>query len=105
MILLCQLIHFDALLLGPANFELRITIYLVSKKNDREFLRNVLPGRQLFCDISSTRGRRYGTVSVLQFYGAEHHGVALLDYVEHPVAIDTIFWLDSMSTKRCPRVQ
>ena len=32
MILLCQLVHLDALLLGPANFELRFTIYLVSKK-------------------------------------------------------------------------
>ena len=32
MILLYQLIHFDALLLGPANFELLFTIYLVSKK-------------------------------------------------------------------------
>ena len=32
MILLCQLIHFDAFLLGPANFELQITMYLVSKK-------------------------------------------------------------------------
>ena len=41
-------------------------------ENDREFLRNVLPGRQLFCDISST----FGTVSLLQFYRAEHHGVA-----------------------------
>ena len=45
------------------------------EENDREFLHNVLPGRQLFCDISSTRWRRYGTVSVLQFYRAEHHGV------------------------------
>ena len=30
MILLCQLIHCDALLLGPATFELRITIYWIS---------------------------------------------------------------------------
>ena len=37
-------------------------------ENDRGLLVYVLPGRQLFCDISSTRWRRYGTVSVLQFY-------------------------------------
>ena len=30
MVFLCQLIHCDALLLGPANFELRITIYWIS---------------------------------------------------------------------------
>ena len=29
VVFLCQLIHFDALLFGPANLELRITIYLV----------------------------------------------------------------------------
>ena len=32
VILLCRLVRFGALLLGPANFELRFTIYLVSKK-------------------------------------------------------------------------
>ena len=62
------------------------------EENDREFLRNVLPGRQLFCDISSTRWRRYGTVSVLQFYRAEHHGIApswlrSAGQREHPVLI------------------
>ena len=30
MIFLCQFIHCDALLLGPANFELRVTIYWIS---------------------------------------------------------------------------
>ena len=30
MVFLCQLIHLDALLLGPANFEFRITIYWIS---------------------------------------------------------------------------
>ena len=30
VVFLCQLIHCDALLLGPANFELRITIYWIS---------------------------------------------------------------------------
>ena len=32
VILLCQLVHLNALLLGPANFELRFTIDLVSEK-------------------------------------------------------------------------
>ena len=32
MILLCQFVHLDALLLGPANFELRFTIDLISYK-------------------------------------------------------------------------
>ena len=32
VILLCQLVDLDALLLGPANFELRFTIDLVSEK-------------------------------------------------------------------------
>ena len=32
VILLCQLVHLYALLLGPANFELRFTIDLVSEK-------------------------------------------------------------------------
>ena len=32
VVLLCQLVHLDAVLLGPANFELRITKNLVSKK-------------------------------------------------------------------------
>ena len=30
MIFLCQFLHFDALLLGPDNFELRVTIYSIS---------------------------------------------------------------------------
>ena len=30
VVFLCQLIHLDALLLGPANFELRITIFWIS---------------------------------------------------------------------------
>ena len=30
MVFLCQFIHCDVLLLGPANFELRITIYRIS---------------------------------------------------------------------------
>ena len=30
MVFLCQLIHCDALLLGPANFELRVTMYWIS---------------------------------------------------------------------------
>ena len=29
------------------------------EENDREFLRNVLLGRQLFCDVSSTRWKQY----------------------------------------------
>ena len=33
MIFLCQLVHHDALLLCPANFQLRITIDLVSEKS------------------------------------------------------------------------
>ena len=77
VVFLCQLIHLDAFLLGPVNVELRITIYILGlEENFREFHRNVLPGRQLFCDIFSPCWRGYGTVSVLQFYRAEHHGVA-----------------------------
>ena len=30
MVFLCQLVHLDALLLGPANFELRMTIFSIS---------------------------------------------------------------------------
>ena len=45
------------------------------EENDREFLRNVLPDRWLFCGISSTRWRRWSTLSVLQFCRVEHHGV------------------------------
>ena len=43
-------------------------------ENDREFPGNVLLERQLFFGISSTRWKRYGTLSVLQFCRAEHHG-------------------------------
>ena len=79
-------------LLGPAKFELRFTIYVVSKKNDREFLRNVLPDSWLFYGISSTRWRRWSTLSVLQFCR-----------VERPSLLD--FLLHSLSTKKCPQVQ
>ena len=55
-------------------------------ENDREFLHNY------FWCLSSTRWRRYRTVSQLQFYRAEHHGVALswlrcVGLREPPVAI------------------
>ena len=89
-VFLCQLIHIDALLLGPANLKVANHDFLDLEENDREFLRNALPGRQLFCD---THAKRYGTVSVLQLYRAEHHGVAPSwwrspGWREHPVAID-----------------
>ena len=48
----CDLpVHLNALLLGPANYELRITIGLGLFENDREFPCNVLLERQLFCAI------------------------------------------------------
>ena len=53
--------------LQSSQFRTAIHDILGLEENDREFLRNVLLGRQLFCDISSTRRRRYRTVSVLQF--------------------------------------
>ena len=58
-ILFCQFVHLYALLLGP------------------EYLCNVHLESQLFCSISSTRYRLYGTLSVLRFCHVEHHGNAL----------------------------
>ena len=69
------------------------------EENDREFLRSVLSRRQLYCGRSSTLWRLYGTVSVLQFYRAEHHGVTpswlrSAGKKEHPVLICEIFgWI------------
>ena len=45
-------------------------------ENDREYFCDVLLESQLFCGISSTRWRLYGTLSVLQFCRVEHHGDA-----------------------------
>ena len=51
VILLCQFVHLDALLLGPANFWVAIHDRLGLFGNDREFLCNVLLERQLFCSL------------------------------------------------------
>ena len=63
VILLCQFIHFNALLLSPANFEFRITM-LNLVGSDREFL------QISFWDITSTHSKPDGT---LRFCHAEHH--------------------------------
>ena len=109
VILLCQLIHFDALLLGPANFWVANHDILGLLENDREYLCNVDLGRQLFCDISSTRWRLFGALSVLQFCRVEHHGNALswsrsAGNREHPVIFCDIFgWIrfQPRGVRRC----
>ena len=70
IVFLCQFIHCDALLLGPANFELRITIYWIS-------LETVVNSIKIIFDTSLPRvvGREM-LFSVPQFCCAEHHEVA-----------------------------
>ena len=46
VVFLCQLIHGDALLLGPANFELRITIFWISLETIANSI-NILFGKSL----------------------------------------------------------
>ena len=75
-LLLFQLVNLDALQLGPANFELRFTKNLVSKKTIVNSFVMFFLAVNSFATLPRVE-RRYGTVSVLQVYRAEHHGVAL----------------------------
>ena len=104
VVFLCQFIHLDALLLGPANFEVRITIYWISL----EAIANSF--KILFWYISSVYYGLWSAVSVPQFCRAEHHEVAPFKWRswglgKHPVANGEKFWLDLLSLKKCPQVQ
>ena len=59
--------------------QLRVVIHdrLGLWESEREYIWNVHFESQLFCSISSTHSRLYGTLSVLQFCRVEHHGNAL----------------------------
>ena len=86
MVFLCQFIHCDALLLGPANFELRITIYWISLET---IVNSIII---LFWYISSARCGPQNALSVLRLCRAEHRGVSpswwrSAGSREHPVAI------------------
>ena len=71
MVFLCQFIHCDALLLGPANVDLRITIYWIS-------LETIVNSIIILFDTSLPRvagKKKKKALSVLRFCRAEHHGV------------------------------
>ena len=86
MVFLCQFVHLDALLLGPANFELRITTYWISLEAIVKFI------KKSFWYISSAHCGPRTAVSVPQFCIAKHHEVApswwrSAGLREYPVAI------------------
>ena len=57
MIFLCQLVHLDALALGPANFELKLTMDLVSLKTVvNSFVMFFLVANSCTTSLSSVEG-------------------------------------------------
>ena len=91
VILLCQLVHLNALLLGPANCELRITIDLVSEKTivnsfvtfflavnySAASLPRVVGFLVLFLFFSSTVPSSWGRSSWLRSAGKREHPVLI----------------------------
>ena len=109
VILLCQLVHLEALLLGPANFELRFTIDLVSKIT----IVNSFPMFFLAVDFFAASVPRVAGDMVLflcfSFAVPSTMESPLLDHVVRVVRAPSLsllnFLLDSLSTKKCPQVQ
>ena len=83
VVFLCQFIHLDALLLGPANLVLRITMYWIS-------LETIVNSIKILFDASLPRvvGQKK-TLSVPQFCRAEYHVVAP-------------FWWSSVGLRKLP---
>ena len=101
MVFLCQFIHLAALLQGPSNFELLITIFWISL----EAIVNSI-------NISSAHCGPRNAVSLPQFFRAEHHEVApswwrSSGLRKHQVAIgENCGWIRSLprDVHKCNRV-
>ena len=65
VVFLCHFVHLDGLLLIPANFELRITIFRIS-------LEGIVNSFKFLFETSPPRIVVYEMLSVLQFCRAEH---------------------------------
>ena len=104
VILLCQLVHLYALLLGPANFELRFTIDLVSENMIvNTFVMFILRVNSFAASLP----RVEGYMVLLLFFSLAVSSTMvshLLDYVvRNRESIQSPWlkcWLESLSTKR-----
>ena len=101
LILLCQLVHLYALLLGPANFELRFTIDSVSEKTIvNTFVMFILRVNSFAASLPRVEGKMVLFYSSVLPCRAPWQRPILITWcgIEH-------FLLDSFSTKNCPQVQ
>ena len=102
VILLCQLVHLDTLLLGPTNLELRFTIDLVSEKMI------VSSFVMIFLSVNTWL---HGTLSL--YFRCVVSSIMVTSFLDHlvrdreRVSCHSLlnFLLDSLSTKKCPQMQ